>query len=392
MSHREHMTHFHETPAQQELRRAAAELFGRYGLEYYVEKAHAGEDTTEVWAEAGKAGLLGLNIPTEYGGSGAGIYELHIVTEESAAAGVPLLFLPVSAAICATVLTAAGTQAQRRRWLPGFADGSARMTFAISDPASGSNLHRIAATAHRDGGEWVLSGRKVLVSAVDLCDAMIVVARARDAATGTLRPVLFIVDPAAPGVSYRRTPMAYLSATSQFSVTFDNVRLRPEAMVGGEDGGLRALFAAALNPERIAFAAWTNGLGRHAIDRAVRYANGRRVWGTTIGAHQGLAHPLAAAKVDLELARMCVQKAAWLYDHGQDTSGELANMAKYASAEAAIRAVDQAVQVFGGHGMTEECGVGVLYGMVRVAHLAPVSREMLLNFVAQHSLGLEKSY
>jgi alkylation response protein AidB-like acyl-CoA dehydrogenase len=386
------MSLFHETEPQRQLRQSVADLTAHYGLEYFVEKAKTGQDTTEVWEEAAKAGFLGISIPAEYGGGGAGIYELQIVAEEFAAGGCPLLFLPVSAAICATFITKAGTEEQKRRWLPGFADGTARMTFAISDPASGSNLHRIAATARRDGDGWVLSGHKALVSAVDLCDAMIVVARIEDAATGKLRPALFIVPPDAPGVSSQAVPMTYLAATGQFNLSLDEVRVPAGALVGGAEAGLKALFAAGLNPERITFAAWSAGLGRLAIDRAVRYANSRRVWDTTIGAHQGLAHPLAVAKINLELARTFVQKAAWLYDHGQDTSGEVANMAKYAAGEAAIKAVDQAVQVHGGWGMTEEYGVGVLYPMVRVAHLAPVSREMLLNFVAQYTLGLEKSY
>ncbi|GGU83016.1 acyl-CoA dehydrogenase family protein [Lentzea flava] len=383
---------FHETPEQQQLRKSVAELAQRYGLEYYVEKARLNEDTSEVWADAAKAGYLGVNIPREYGGQGAGIYELQIVSEEFAAAGCPLLFLPVSAAICATVLMRSGSDEQKKRWLPGFADGSARMTFAVSDPAGGSNLHRIAAHARRDGDEWVLSGRKVLVSAVDLCDAMMVVARTEDPVSGKPRMALFIVPPDLRGVSYERVPMALTAATGQFDVVFDEVRLPAGALVGEDMTALRDLFTSGLNPERITFAAWSTGLGRFAIDRAVRYLNERRVWNSTLGAHQGLAHPLAEAKINLELARMCVHKAAWLYDNGQDNLGEVANMAKFAAAQASIKAVDQAVQVFGGHGMTERSGVGIVYSMVRVAHLAPVSREMLLNYVAQHTLGLEKSY
>ena len=383
---------FNETREQQELRRAVAELAGRYGLDYYVGKAKRGEDTVEVWQEAARAGFLGVNISREYGGSGLGIYELQIVAEEFAAAGCPLLFIPVSAAICASFIGQCGTEAQKRRWLPGFADGSMRMAFAVTDPAGGSNLHRIAAQARRCGDEWVLSGEKSLVSAIDLCDAMMVVARTEDRATGKLHPAIFIVPPDAPGVAFERTAVTYLSATSVFSLSLNEVRLPADSLVGGDEGGMKALFAAALNPERITFAAWSAGLGRFALDRAVKYAKERRVWNTSIGAHQGLAHPLAIAKINLELATLGIQKAAWLYDHGQDAGGHLANMAKYAAAEASIQAVDQAVQVLGGYGMTEEEGVGIVYPMIRVAHLAPVSREMLLNFVAQYTLGLEKSY
>jgi alkylation response protein AidB-like acyl-CoA dehydrogenase len=386
------MNHFHETSSQQQLRRAVADLAGRYGLEYYLEKAKAGEDTTELWQDASRAGFLGVGIPKQYGGGGAGIYELQIVAEEFAAAGVPMLFLPISAAMCATFILNAGTEEQKETWLPGFADGSLRMTFGVTDPAGGSNLHRIAAVARRSGDGWALSGRKALVSAIDLADAMMVIARAESPDGGKLRPALFIVPRDAPGLSYERVPMVYTAATGQFDVTMDEVPLPAGALVGEQTTALRALFAGALNPERITFAAWTTGLGRFAVDRAARYARERSVWSTTLGAHQGLAHPLAIAKINLELARTFVQKAAWLYDNGQDQSGEVANMAKYAAGEAAIRAVDQAVQIHGGHGMAEAHLVGVLYPMVRVAHLAPVSREMLLNFVAEHTLGLEKSY
>jgi alkylation response protein AidB-like acyl-CoA dehydrogenase len=386
------MNHFHETPEQTELRQSVAELADRYGLEYYVEKAKSGEDTTELWQEAARAGFLGVSIPEEYGGAGKGIYELQIVCEEFAAHGVPMLFLPVSAAMCATFLASAGTPEQKKTWLPGFADGSLRMTFGISDPAGGSNLHRVAATARRSGDGWVLSGRKALVSAIDLSDAMMVLARTEDATTGKIRPALFIVPSDAPGLRYERTPMTLVAATGQFLVEMDEIRLPADALVGEDTAALRLLFAGALNPERITFASWTTGLGRYAIDRAVRWANERRVWSTTLGAHQGLSHPLAVVKINLELARNFVQRAAWLYDNGQDANGEVANMAKFAAGEAAIRAVDQAVQIHGGYGMTEEHGVGFLYPMVRVAHLAPVSREMLLNFVAEHTLGLEKSY
>jgi len=386
------MSLFHETAQQQKLRQAVAEMAARYGLEYYVEKARASQELIEVWEEAGKAGFLGISLPEEYGGGGAGLYELQLVTEEFAAGGIPLLFLPVSVAVCAELIMKAGTEQQKQRWLPGFADGTARMTFAITDPAGGCNLNRIAMTARRDGGDWVLSGQKSLVSAVDLCDAMMVVARVEDSATGKRPIAVFIVDRDAPGVSYQLTPMAYLCSTSQFAVSLDEVRLPGDARVGDATTDQKALFAAALNPERIAFAGWSTGLGRLAIDRAVQYANSRRVWNTTIGAHQGLAHPLAVAKINLELARMAVQKAAWLYDNGQDTRGELANMAKYAAAQAAVEAVSQAVQVHGGWGLTQEYGIGVLYPMVRVATLGPISREMLLNFVAQNTLGLEKSY
>jgi alkylation response protein AidB-like acyl-CoA dehydrogenase len=135
------------------------------------------------------------------------------------------------------------------------------------------------------------------------------------------------------------------------------------------------------------------GIGRYALDRAVSYVKDRAVWGTPIGAHQGLAHPLAQCKIELELARLMMQKAAFLYDSGQDmAAGEAANMAKYAAAEASVRAIDQAVQSLGGNGLSTEYGVASLVTLARVGRVAPVSREMILNFVAQNTLGLPKSY
>jgi alkylation response protein AidB-like acyl-CoA dehydrogenase len=146
-----------------------------------------------------------------------------------------------------------------------------------------------------------------------------------------------------------------------------------------------------LNPERILGAALLNGIGRYALERAAAYANERSVWGVPIGAHQGLAHPLAEAKIDVELARLMTSKAAWLFDNGGD-AGEASNMAKYAAAEAALAALDQAIQTHGGNGMATEFGLATLWGLARLLRIAPVSREMILNFVSQHSLGLPRSY
>jgi alkylation response protein AidB-like acyl-CoA dehydrogenase len=178
----------------------------------------------------------------------------------------------------------------------------------------------------------------------------------------------------------------------QFMLFLDDVALPSDALLGEEDAALAQLFAG-LNPERIMASALSVGTGRYALDKAVGYANGRSVWGAPIGAHQGLAHPLAEAKVEVELAKLMMQKAATLYDAGDDMgAGEAANMAKYAAAEAAMHAVDQAVQTHGGNGFASEYGLGSLLAVSRVGRVAPVSREMILNFVAQFSLGLPKSY
>ena len=162
--------------------------------------------------------------------------------------------------------------------------------------------------------------------------------------------------------------------------------------VGGVTGGLGVVFDG-LNPERIMGASISAGVGRLALDKGAAYAREREVWGQPIGAHQGVAHPLAEAKIELELARLMTQKAAALYEEGDDMgAGEAANMAKYAAAEAACDAADRAVQTHGGNGITQEYGMAGLLVATRAGRIAPVSREMILNFVAMHSLGLPKSY
>jgi alkylation response protein AidB-like acyl-CoA dehydrogenase len=382
-----------ETDEQRLLRSSVAAMAAGYGHDYLLEKARTGEKTTELWTAAGKAGYLGVAVPAEYGGGGAGMVELSIVAEEIAAAGCPLLLIVVSPAIAATVIATSGTTEQKERWLPRFADGSVKMSFAITEPDAGSNSHRITTTARRDpDGGWRLTGRKYYISGVDETDATLVVARMQDGPSGTLRPAMFVVPTDTPGMSYQPIEMAIHSPEKQFTVFFDDAHLPADALVGGEEAGLAALFAG-LNPERITVAAYSNGLARYALRKGVDYAKDRTVWSAPIGCHQAIAHPLAKAHVEVELARMATTRAAWLYDTGDHAAaGEAANIAKYAAAEAAINAVDAAVQAHGGNGMSVEYGVGTLIGAVRSARIAPVSREMILNYISQHTLGLPKSY
>lgn len=381
-----------ETDEHKALRSAVAALGKRYGREYLTKAVAEGGHPDELWAEAGKLGYLGVNLPEEYGGGGGGIAELSIVLEELGAAGCPLLMLVVSPAICGTVIARFGTEEQKRTWLPGLSDGSRTMAFGITEPDAGSNSHRITTTARRDGTDWVLTGRKVFISGVDIADATLIVGRTEDARTGSLKPCLFIVPRDAEGFGRRQIDMELAGAEKQFELTLDDVRLPAEALVGDEDAGLLQLFAG-LNPERVMTAAFAIGMGRFALARAVEYARERTVWKAPIGAHQAIAHPLAQAHIELELARLMMQKAAYLYDEGDDIgAGEAANMAKYAAGEACVRAVDQAVHTLGGNGLTREFGLASLITAARVSRIAPVSREMILNYVSHQTLGLPKSY
>jgi alkylation response protein AidB-like acyl-CoA dehydrogenase len=372
------------------LRAAVADLGSRYGQSYFLQQARAGGRTDALWAEAGKAGFLGVSLPEEYGGGGGGMVELSLVLEELGAAGCPLLMMVVSPAICGTVISRFGTPEQKERWLPPLADGSKTMGFAITEPDAGSNSHEISTVARRDGDEWVLSGRKVWISGVDQADALLVVGKLADSGRGTLRPALFVVPTDAPGLTAHPIPMELISPERQFQVFLDDVRLPADALVGSPESGISQLFAG-LNPERVMAAAYSLGVARLAMRKATGYARQRQVWGTPIGAHQGLAHPLAACQIEIELARLMTQKAAWLIDHGQD-AGTAANSAKYAAAEAAARTVDQAIQTHGGNGLSQEYGVAALLAISRVSRIAPVSREMILSFVAQHDLQLPRSY
>ncbi|WP_434591131.1 acyl-CoA dehydrogenase family protein [Streptomyces sp. A5-4] len=381
-----------ETEEHKALRSAVAALGRRYGRDYLTTVVREGRHPDDLWADAAKLGYLGVNLPEEYGGGGGGIAELSIVLEELGAAGCPLLMMVVSPAICGTVIARFGTDRQKAAWLPGLADGSLTMAFGITEPDAGSNSHRITTTARRDGADWLLTGRKVFVSGVDIADATLIVGRTEDARTGSLKPCLFIVPRETPGFQRSQIDMELQAPEKQFELVLDDVRLPADALVGDEDAGLLQLFAG-LNPERVMTAAFAVGMGRYALGRAVEYAKERTVWKAPIGAHQAIAHPLAQAHIELELARLMMQKAAHLYDAGDDLgAGEAANMAKYAAAEACVKAVDQAVHTLGGNGLTREYGLASLITAARVARIAPVSREMILNFVSHQSLGLPKSY
>ncbi|QMU77456.1 acyl-CoA/acyl-ACP dehydrogenase [Streptacidiphilus sp. PB12-B1b] len=384
---------FTETEQQRDLRAAVAQLGRRYGFAYANARARRHEPLRELWQETGKLGFTGVNLPVEYGGGGGGMYELAIVQEELSAAGCGLLMLVVSPAICGTVISRYGTEQQKQRWLPGIADGSAIMAFGITESEAGSNSHRITTTARRDGGDWVLSGSKVYISGVDQANHVLIVGRTEDTRTGRLKPVLFAVPTDAPGFRASPIDMDVVMAERQFGIVLDGVRLPAEALIGEEDAALAQLFAG-LNPERIMASALAVGIGRYALERAVDYAKQRSVFGgAPIATHQGVAHPLAQIAIEVELARLMMQKAAGLYDAGDDTgAAEAANMAKYAAAEASIRAVDQALQTHGGNGLASEYGLATLLAAARVARIAPVSREMILNFVAQSTLGMPKSY
>jgi alkylation response protein AidB-like acyl-CoA dehydrogenase len=299
---------------------------------------------------------------------------------------MPLL---VSPGIAGTILTRHGTAAQKDRWLRGIGSGREHYAFAITEPDAGSNTLRISTTARKDSDNWVLTGTKYYISGVDEAEALLVVARTGQDERGA-RLSLFIVPTDAPGLTKHLLPVDLLLPERQFTLHFDGVRVGPAALVGEEGAGFRQVFHG-LNPERVTGAALGVGIARYALGAAARYATERKVWAEPIGAHQGVSHPLAKAKIETELAALMIRQAAWQHDHGQP-AGESSNMAKYAAAEAALAAVDAAIQAHGGNGLSSEYGLMPYWGLARLLRIAPVNREMILNYVAQHSLGLPRSY
>ncbi len=385
------------SPEQADLREAVRKVASRYGHTYFVDCATSHSEPTELYEELGAAGFLGVHLPEEYGGGGAGLTELCAVIEEVAAAGCPLLMMVIAPAICGSILAAHGSPELKRTWLPGLADGTQTMSFAITEPDAGSNTHALKTTARRDGDDYVISGTKYWISGADQADAILLVTRDGDAdpagagTGGRDTPMsMFVVPAGARGLSMQPIEAELVQPEKQFTVFFDQVRVPAAALVGEAGKGFRAVFAG-LNPERVTAAAISNGISRYALERATRYARERAVWKTPIGAHQGVAHPLAECYIAVTQARLLTARAAELADQG-DRSGEAVNMAKFAAAEASLKTLDQAIQVHGGNGLSREYGLADLWFLARMLRTAPTSREMVLNFVAQHSLGLPASY
>ncbi|WP_353650697.1 acyl-CoA dehydrogenase family protein [Nakamurella sp. A5-74] len=384
------------TPAEyDEIREAVRQIAGKRGLREYAERGRRNEPQTELWNELGDAGFIGINVPEEFDGGGAGMSELAVVIEASASVGCPLLLTLVSSAIAVEVLRRHGSVAQQQEWLTKLAGGRTKVAFAITEPDAGSNSHNLSTTAKpvdpaQSDGEWTISGQKYYISGVEESEAILLVARTGTDERGRGQLSMFLVPTGAAGLTATPLPVAAQITDRQYTLFLDDVRVLATAVVGEIGSGLQALFDG-LNPERIATAALCVGVGRCALDAAAEYARTREVWGKPIGTHQGVAHPLAQAKIDVEMAALMLAKAAWLHDNGMP-AGEASNMAKAAAADAAVAAVDAAMQTHGGNGMSQEYGLMSLYGMARLLRIAPVSKEMILNYVSHTSLGLPRSY
>ncbi len=334
-------------------------------------------------------------LPEEYGGGGLGMQEMAVLVEEMGHQGIPLLLLVVSSIMDAPLIARYGSDAMKERYLPGVAKGVVKFCFALTEPTAGSNAFRTATRARLDGDSYVLNGQKTFISAVDQSDYMLVVVRTtpfdevEDKRQGLS---LLVVDRQAPGITLQPLDMGVLHPETQFTVFFDDVRV-PRGDLVGEEGKVTKYLFDALNPERISAAAVAVGLGRFVLDKAVAYAKERVVFDKPIGSHQGLQHPLAEAMTNLELAALMTRYAAGLSDGGDKvTAAAYANMAKFAAAEAATKACDLAIEVHGGSGFSNDVDLITMWPYIRMLRTVPVSREMILNYIGEHVLGLPRSY
>ncbi len=381
---------------QQVVRDGIRELARKFDLDYWREQDRQHRFPVGFWRALAEGGWLGIVIPSEYGGSGLGMVELAIAIEEVAASGAGaaagFLFI-LNSVFGAVTIVKHGNEEQKRRYLPGLAAGTLEFCMALTEPGAGTNTSRITTTARRDGDGYVVTGQKVFISGADRAGGMLLIARTSPAPAGSTRTQgisLFLLDPRSPGIEIRPIDKLGIHMSSTNFVYFDNARVPASGLVGEEGRGWRMLLDT-LNPERIATTATCVGTGHLVLRLAAEYARERKVFGAPIGTHQGLTFPLAECKAQLELARLMNYKAAWAFDRGL-SCGDETNMAKYVAAEAAFRAADQAMQVHGGYGYTTEYHIERYWRDVRLFRTAPVSQEMTLNYIAEHVLGLPKSY
>jgi acyl-CoA dehydrogenase len=286
-----------------------------------------------------------------------------------------------------------GSAEMRERYLPRVASGELHVAFGVTEPDSGSDTSSITTRARLDGDHYVVRGQKVWTSKAQDCEKVLLLVRTtpiEECARRTDGMTLLLADLQVPEVDIRPIPKLGRNAVASNETRYDDLRVPVTDRVGEEGKGFRYLLDG-LNPERILIAAEALGIGRVAIRKAVAYANGREVFGRPIGRNQGIAFPLAEAHMRLRAAELAVREAAWRYDRGEPCA-EQANTAKFLAADAGHFAADRAMQTHGGFGYADEYDVGRYWTESRLMKIAPISQEMVLNYVAEHVLGLPRSY
>ncbi len=356
----------------------------------------------EMWDAFAEAGILGALVPEEYGGSNAGLLSMAIALEEMGAHGFGSALLILTAMDTACLVRNA-TEAMKKEVLPEVAAGKLKLCFAVTEPNAGSNTFRITTTAKKtaDGKHYRLNGEKTFITGADVADRMLLVVRtttlAECKAAGLPKAVglsLLLIDPHGPGITLTPLPTRGIEGFRQFSVVFEDALVPADTLVGEQDGGAIALFTS-LNTERILAGALAVGLAQHVNNKAAAYAMDRKVFGDEpIATHQAISHPLAEIQIEIEATRNLVYEAAWAFDKGLEPGevGYYANCAKFKAARLALHAVDRAIQTHGGGGFSEDMGIIYYWESVRLLKTAPITEEMILNYVAEHKLGMPRSY
>jgi acyl-CoA dehydrogenase len=385
---------FRLTDLQLSLREEVLALAGRFSLDWWLDHDRSGEYPWEFVRAFADRGWLGLIVPEAYGGAGLGVGEaavmLHAIGESGAglsgASAVHFSVFPIAPVI------RHGSEAMKQDILPRAARGELLVAFGVTEPGAGTDTSRIATRAERRSGRWVINGQKVWTTNAQNAQKILLLARTspRDDARPLEGLTLFLTDLDRTACDVRRIDKLGRAAVDSNEVFIRDLVATDEQVVGEVGAGFQHLLDG-FNPERIVIAMEAAGIGRAALRLASSYARERVVFDRPIGQNQAVAHPLARAWADLEAAELLAMKAAWLYDSGQPCGLE-ANAAKLLAADAGFAACDAALQVHGGFGYAREYHVERLWREVRLIRIAPISQEMVLNFLAQRALGLPRSY
>jgi acyl-CoA dehydrogenase len=386
---------FELTDEQELIRRSVAELARKFDDQYWMEKDQAHEFPTEFYRAIADGGWLGMTIPTEYGGHGLGITEATLLAEEVAKSGGGM---NAASSIHLSIfgmhpVVVHGSEDLKRRTLPRVATGDLHICFGVTEPDAGLDTSRITTFAKRQGNHYVVNGRKVWISKAIESEKILLLTRTQsydEVAKKTDGMTLFLTDLDRSRVDIRPIPKMGRNAVSSNEVFIDNLEVPVEDRVGEEGKGFSYILDG-LNPERMLIAAEALGIGRVALDKAVKYANDREVFGRPIGMNQGIQFPLADSLARLDAAELMLRKATWLYDNGKPCGRE-ANTAKYLCADAGFAAADRALQTHGGMGYAEEYHVARYFREARLTKIAPISQEMILNYLGSHTLKLPRSY
>jgi acyl-CoA dehydrogenase len=386
---------FSPNPEEELIRETARSIAANYDDEYWIDNQESDDFPEAFWDELADAGFLGVNIPEEYDGEGMGMYEMSIIIEELAANGVMdagMLFIltPIFGAVS---VVAHGSDEHKREMLPGIANGDVRFCMALTEPNAGTNTTNIDTYAEPTDDGFVVNGRKHWISGVETADHMLLIARTTpvsDVDSDVDGVTMFVADPSDPSIETRPLDTGIPEPVTQFEVTFNDLHLTESDVLGVQGHGFRQVFDT-LNTERIAGAAGGIGVGRCAISRASDYATDRSVFDAPIATHQAIQHPLAEAYSKLEVASLMNRKAAWLYDHSEPCGTE-ANVAKLRASLASQEACDMAVQTHGGNGFSKANGVIQMWKGSRLNRVAPVTNQMVRNYLAEHVLDMPRSY